>query len=303
MWFRSLQIFRLLEPLDLDPEALHQGLAAHAFRPCGPLEAETLGWDRPLGREGDQLTHAAGGCVLVCARHEERVLPAAVVRDFLEERVATVEEREGRPVRGRERRQMRDDLIHELLPRAFTRSRRLFAYIDPRAGWVVVDSPTPKRAEALLGLLRESLGSLPVEPLRVAGVPAEVMTRWLTAGPAAGFRLLDECELREPLEHGGIVRCRRQDLASDEVATHLEAGKRAVRLAVEWADRIGCVLGDDLIVRRLGFLDVVQEEAGRTEVADGAARLDADFALMALDLGRFIPALVEAFGGLEAGAV
>lgn len=299
MWFRNLQIFRLSDALPLDPEALHEHLEAQAFRPCGPLEAETLGWDRPLGREGESLTHAAGGCVLVCARQEERVLPAAVVRDELEARLAEVEERDGRPVRGRERRQMREDLVHELLPRAFTRSRRVFAYIEPRAGWVVVDTPVVKRAEAVLGLLRDSLGSLPVDPLTVKGDPAAIMTRWLRETPAAGFRVMDECELREPLEGGGVVRCRRQDLGSEEVATHLEAGKRAVRLAVEWNDRLACVLGDDLIVRRLGFLDGVQEEAGRTEAEDAAARLDADFALMTLELGRFIPALIEAFGGLE----
>jgi recombination associated protein RdgC len=299
MWFRNLQIFRLTEALSLDPETLHERMEPQAFRTCGPLEAETLGWDRPLGREGDRLAHGAGGCVLVCARQEERVLPAAVVREALEERLAQVEAREGRPVRGRERRQLREDLVDELLPRAFTRSRRVFAYLEPRAGWVVVDTPVVKRAEAVLGLLRDSLGSLPVEPLGVKGDPAAIMTRWLRDGPAPGFRLTDECELREPLEGGGVVRCRRQDLAADEVTAHLEAGKRAVRLGVEWGDRLACVLGDDLIVRRLGFLDVVQEEAERTEAEDAAARLDADFALMTLELGRFLPALAEALGGLE----
>ncbi len=297
MWFRNLLIYRLQDIDGLTPERVEEALAARPFRPCGGLEPQSIGWDAPLGREGTMLTHAANGCIMVCARREERLLPTAVVRELLDERVAELEAAEARAVRRRERQQLKDEIVVDLLPRAFTRSQRLYAYLDPSARWLVVDSAAPRRAEELLAMLRESLGSLRARPLAVQRSPAERMTRWIERRPPAGFVLADECELREPLENGGVVRCRRQPLVADEVAAHLEAGKQAVRVALEWQERLACVLGDDLAVRRLRFLDVVQDEADRSAGDDAADRFDVDFALMTLELRQFVPALVDAFGG------
>ena len=298
MWFRNLQIYRLTSPIGLTPEELHDKLMSKAFRPCGTLEPVSMGWDSPLGRDGSMLTHAANGFIMVCARREERLLPASVVRDALDERVAATEQAEGRPVHRKEKLQLKDEIVLDLMPRAFTRSNRIFAYIDPQNGWIVVDSSAAKRAEELLSLLRESLGTLKVIPMSINDDPSAVMTSWLGKGAPADFTVLDECELREPTEEGGIVRCRRQALDGAEVSTHLDAGKRVVRLAVEWNERIGCILGNDLVVRRLRFLDVVQEEAAAASAEDAAARFDVDFSLMTLELNRFIPRMVEVFGGL-----
>lgn len=299
MWFKNLQIYQLYEDFTLDPEALHDKLLADQFQPCGSLQLHSEGWVSPLGRHSEQLTHASNGCLMICARREERLLPSAVIRETLAEKVEAIEAAEGRDVGRKEQSQLKDEIIQDLLPRAFTRSRRSYAYIDPINGWIIVDSTTPKKAEDLISMLRESLGSLKVRPTQVANAPAAVMTDWLAQTPAADFVLEDECELREPVEGGGIVRVRNQDLTSDEITIHLEAGKLAVKLAVTWQERINCVLCDDLSVKRLRFTDLVMEEAGDSHADDQAARFDADFALMSLELSRFIPAMLEAFGGLE----
>jgi recombination associated protein RdgC len=91
------------------------------------------------------------------------------------------------------------------------------------------------------------------------------------------------------------------DLASAEVKSHLDAGMQVAKLAVEWQERISCVLCDDLGIRRLRFLDLIMEEAADVDTEDAAARFDADFALMGMELARFIPAVVEAYGGLDEG--
>jgi len=298
MWFRNLTLYRLSNKFDLSPEQLHATLEKRPFKPCAGLDEASVGWESPLGPNAELLVHAAGGYLMLCMRREERILPAAVIREELDEKVRQIEEAEARAVRRKERQQLKDEIVVDLLPRAFTRSTRLYAYLDTSDGWVVLDTPTAKRAEELLSLLRESIGSLPVKPLQVEKSPAAVMTDWLRRSAPADFELQDECELREPLENGGIVRCRRQALDGTEVGTHLEAGKEAVRLAVEWHERLSCLLCEDLVIRRLRFLDVVQEEAAAVDTEDAAARFDADFALMAMELKQFLPRLVEIFGGL-----
>ena len=300
MWFRNLRIYRFQQPFNVSAEDLDKALRASPFRPCGPLETHAVGWEPPLGREAQTLVHAANGCLMVCARREERLLPASVVREVLADRVAEIEDAESRQLRRKEQAELRDRITTELMPQAFTRSTRLFAYIDPGQQLLFVDSASAPRAEELMTLLRESLGSLAVSPLDTATAPATVLTSWVSGQPPAGFTLLDECELREPAAGGGVVRCKQVDLAGSEVETHLAAGRQIVRLAIEWNEHLACVLSDDLVVRRLRFLDLVQQEADAVHSADAAANFDAEFAILNAELSRFIPRLIEVMGGLPA---
>ncbi len=298
MWFKNLQIYRLTESFDYTPEALHEALLQHPARECGKLESETLGWAPPLGRQGQLLTHASGGCIMICARRNEKVMPAAVVREQLARKVEAIEAEKARKVGRKEQMDLRDELMIHLLPQAFTKSALTYAYIDTKNGWLLVDAASAKRAEELITLLRETLGTLPLRPLEVNQSPASIMTGWLLGKVSTDdFQILDQCELREPSEEGGIVRCRRQELTGSEIQAHLDAGKQVVQLALEWDGRIAFVLGEDMALKRLKFLDIVQEEAADTEAEDAAARFDVDFSLMSLELGRLLPKLVAAFGG------
>ncbi len=297
MWFKNLRLYRLSAPFTLDPEELHSRLEQDAFRPCGSLETATMGWVSPLGRRGTQLTHAAAGAILICARKEERILPSSVVAEEVAEKVAAIEDAEGRPVRRKERQSLKDEITQRLLPRAFTRSGYIFAYLVPKSGWLVVDASSAKKAEEVVTLLRRSLGSLPAVPPQTQSSPGVIMTAWVSGEPTPdGVELRDECELKEPGDDGGVVRVKRVNLLSDEVGAHLEAGKRVVKLALQFEDRLSCVIDEELAVKRLAFEDTVLEALDGTE-ADDAAAFDAQFALMTLELGRFLPQLLEWFGG------
>jgi len=297
MWFRNLTLFRLVEPLPLNAEALTTRLESHAFQPCLSHQPSSAGWTAPLGRKARDLIHAVAGRWLFCLRTEEKLLPAIVINQALAERVAMIEDEQRRPVRRREKQELREQLVHELLPRALTRSRRSYAYLDTTSGWLVVDSASPRIVEELTGALRKALDSLSIAPPRIKQSPAAVMTAWLVAGQApADFTFGDVCELQEGGETGGVVRCRGQDLTGDEIRAHLDAGKQAVQLGLIWKGRVAFVLDEALLVRRLHFLDVVQESL--RDGADSAEALfDAEFALMTGELALLLPRLLELFGG------
>lgn len=301
MWFRNLQLYRLIEDFGYSAESLHDALGQRCFKPCAGLDTHSMGWVAPAGRDSAQLVHAGNGRLMVCLRREDRLLPASVVREHVEEKAEAIAHAESRPVGRKEKQQIKDEVIVDLLPRAFTRSSHQYAYIDPEGGWVVVDSGTAKKAEEMLSVLRETLGSLRLKPLAVDRAPASVLTAWLEGEPPTGFVLGDECELKEPVDKGGVMRGRRMDLASAEVRSHLDAGMQVSKLAVDWQERIGCILCDDLGIRRLRFLDLVMEEAADVDADDALARFDADFVLMGMELARFIPAVIEAYGGLDEG--
>ena len=146
MLFKNLLIYRFTQSFTLDPESLHQQLAAMPFRPCGSQELSTFGWVAPVGDGDAPLVHAANGCQMICLQRQSRLLPAAVVNDALAERVADIEAREARRPGKKERTDLKDEIVFELLPRAFTRTGRLYAYIDPGAGLLMVNSGSHNRA-------------------------------------------------------------------------------------------------------------------------------------------------------------
>ena len=47
MWFRNLQLYRLIDTFEPTPEALHEALSAHAFSPCAGLDTHSIGWVPP----------------------------------------------------------------------------------------------------------------------------------------------------------------------------------------------------------------------------------------------------------------
>jgi len=298
MWFKNLSLFRFSEPFKLTVDELNEALQAGAYRPCGHLDFMSYGWTAPVGQPGEQLVHALNNNFMVCAKKEEKILPASVVNELVRQRQEDLEEQKGVGLNKRERTQLRDDVIHELLPKAFSHSKNTFAYLDVQGGWLLVDSASRKKAEELVSHLRKCVGSLPVVPPATRERPAAIMTRWLVdGGLPSDFSIDDECELRSTDTEGGIVRCRRQDLTVPEVQNHVEAGKEVVKMALTWDERMSFVLGDDLGIKRLKFLDVIQEQATDVEAANDVERFDVDFSILTLELSKFIPRLFQLFGG------
>ncbi|MBI2382076.1 MAG: recombination-associated protein RdgC [Gammaproteobacteria bacterium] len=295
MWFKNLQLYRFTKPFDLDAEALADALDAHRFRPCGSQDMMTMGFVPALG---DALVHSAHGYQLLSLKKEERILPGAVIREWVENKADEIAQREARKVGRKERANLKDEAILALMPRAFTRSGITRAYISPD-GWLVVDAGSAKRAEDFMSKLREAVGSLPVLPLQVAAAPSAVMTAWLKGEEAVpeDFLVGEETELIDPAEDGGIVRCRRQDLAAEEIQGHLAAGKQVVKLALSWNEAMNFVLTNEPSVKRLRFTDLVQEQMAYLDGADAQALFDGQFALMTLELSRLLPRLVEVLGG------
>lgn len=298
MWFKNIRAYRLTKPFDLSPEALGEKLAPRSFVPCAKSQPLALGWVPPLGDESEALVHAAAGRFLLKLKREEKLLPSAVVREQLDEKVADIESEQGRKVYRRERLNLKDEIVQDCLPRAFTRSTRVYAYIDVKSNWIFVDAASAARAEELLNLLRECVGSFPALLPQVNNAPSAVMTAWLLHRSLPDdFELGQECELRDPGEEGGVVRCRGVDLLSEEVETHLHAGKQVARLALHWDERLSLLLAEDLCLRRLKFADELMKENEDIPEADQAARLDADFALMADAITGLQQRVLALFGG------
>ena len=298
MWFKNLILYRFSKPFEYATETLEEKLAEHRFRPCGKSEMFSYGWVSPVPG-GDSLVHTSGQFLIFTARKEEKILPTSVVRDALKEKVDIIEHEQSRKIFKKEKEQLKDEIIRDLLPQAFNRSSLTSAYIDSRNGWLIVDASSFRKSEELTSALRNSLGSLPVLPPALKSAPAAIMTGWLQqpTSLSSSFVLGDECELKEPSAEGGIIRCKRIDLLSEEVSLHLSSGKQVSRIALQWNESLDSILSEDLCIKRLKFTDTLQEQSDALDIEDKAGCYDADFTLMALTLERFLNELIDALGG------
>jgi recombination associated protein RdgC len=297
MWFRNLTAFRFPEKSAKSIKTLDNKLDNHRLRPPGPIELATRGFVSPFGQDHEALSHQVGDFVLLNMANERRLLPNSVVHDELAARLRKIKEEKGRNIGSKERQRLKDEVLTDLLPRAFTKTSRTGAYLSLKSGYVCLDTASRKAAEDAISLLRDALGSFPAVPMAPTESPRRQMTDWLIHGKLpAGLAFGDECELRDPVESGAIVRCRRQDLETDEVREHLKGGKQVFALGVVFEERLSFVLGEDLTLRKLRFLDVVQDEleaAGRDAEAD---EIDATFALMTLEIEQVLQKLDTWFG-------
>lgn len=295
MFFKNAQAYRLATDWDMTVDRLAEQLSKKAFHPCGNQDMESRGWLSP--DKSDSLVCAVGGQWLIALGFEHRVLPPSVVKQESQERADILEAQQGFKLGKKQLKELKEAVMQELLPRAFTKRSALYAWIDPIGGWFVVDASSQSRAENVLETLRHTLDSFPLTLLRTERSPISAMTDWLAAGEAPeGFTLDSDFSLKSVSEDKAEASFKRHNLESAHVKEHLEAGKLPTRLAMTFDDRVSFVLTDKGEVKRIDLLDIAKESLeGKDE--DAEALFQAEFALMAGELSRLFEALVDALGG------
>ncbi len=289
MLFSNAFFYRITSPLPTGE--LENRLEPERFVPCSGIRPSSIGWI-PVPDSGETLTHETGGRILLCTRLEEKVVPPSALADMLAEKSARLEEREGRPPGRKEKQRLKEDALAELLPRALPRSKQIPGYLCPLDDLLVVGTASVREAELFINTLRRSLGSFTVIPPQVRSRPEDVFTHWLkTRNLPEHFSFGDTCNLLDP-EDGSTVNCRKQDLATREVRTHLDAGKICTRIGIRWYDDFSLTLDRDISLKQMKFRSGTVDRDD-----DPLLRLDAEFAHLTLELGRFIPALMSALGG------
>jgi len=301
MFFRNLTMFRFPTSINDSFEDIDEKLAKHVLKPVGPLEMSSRGFVSPLGRGEQALSHRVAEALLLTLGSEDKLLPGSVVTAKLSEKLDHIRESEGRNPGGRERKRIKDEIVTDLLPRAFSRPSRCSGYLDLGLGWCVIDTSSRKAAETFVTAIREALGSFPAVPVNAETSPRALMTAWIDGEPLPeGFVLGDECELRDPVDSGAVIKASRQELSADEIREHLACGKQAFRVGLVFEDRISFVLDEGMGLRKVKFLEAATEALEDCERDSQRQECEAVFALQSAELARLLDRLARILGVSEA---
>lgn len=294
MKLKNITLFRLAGDADL---ATVPDLAdSHEFRPTAPTETRSTGLVPPRGEAGGPLIEAIGGEWIAQLAIETRTVPAVAIKRRLDERADQVERETGRRPRGKRLRELKDDVLLELLPHAFPRRVDTSIWISPRQRLVVIGSTSGAVVDAAISAL-VALG-LQLDHLTTALNPATAMAAWLVDEAApAGFTLDRQCELKQPDGEKAVVRYARHTLELAEIGEHIRQGKVPTLLALTWNGRVSFLLTDSLTLRGVQLLDVDELDGTAEDRAPAFDAFDGDVALVTGELSRLVADLVEALGG------
>ena len=300
--FKSACFFRIADDFVLPPlESLEPILQQARFLPCGATEPESSGWVPPRGKRGTVLAESVGGHLILALCTEKRAVPASAVQAGVDERIEKYRAETGNErVPARLKKEFKEEVLFELLPRAFSKRATTLLWLDPQQHLLVVDSGSLAGADRIVTALLDALAQVPstgaaidLRSPQTQSSPAASMAHWLSTREAPyRFTVDRDCELKAPDEQKSAVRYSHHTLEIDEVAQHIVAGKVPTQLALTWNDRVSFVLGDAGQIRKIKLLDVVLEGVEKEE--DG---FDTDAAILTGELAALIPDLLEALGG------
>jgi recombination associated protein RdgC len=294
MWAKNILVYRRPERVPADIET---DLAKHPPVKPAALEWFTQGWVSPAPFRED-IAPSFGGFHVIKLRRDDKVLPAPVIKAALRAEVADVQRREHRKVGRKEQRELKEQVTDELLAKAMTKDSYTTAWMNDE--YLFIDAGSASKGETILSALNEALSPFVGSRLNTQTSPTGAMTSWILAGEAPGDFVLDsDCSLEDPTT-GTKVTVKGGDLTTEEVRKHIEAGMVVKSVGLIWRDRVKLTLTDKLQVKRLKFLEVVQEDV--KEAGDDAdAVFEAIFRAMSGELSALVADLVSVLGGFQEG--
>jgi len=301
MWFKNLRLYRLAPSYEWSSHQLQVLLAKEQFNSASDTSGISCGWVAPFEQDAllaqPRLAYALDGQVLCTYRTERKLLPASVIAQFTKAKVAEIREQQGFTPGRKQTKEIKEQVIATLLPRAFSLGTQTRVWIDPKRRWLAMDTASPSKAEEVLSALGKALHPFPVLPLRISISPVIAMTNWILTGQVPGkFSIDQDAEMRDASEKNSVVRYVKHDLHGEAFMLHVKDGKQCTRLALTWDDKISFVLTDNLDIKRISAVGVIDQSLKNVSKEE-ISKFESDFTLMSEEFNALLNDLVEVLGG------
>ena len=270
-------------------------LQAITFKPCGSIDTVKGGFVSPVDNP-DELMLNVQGQILLKYKIEQKILPSSVIKQAHIEKIIKQEELLNRKLAKCEKANLKDEVLIDLIPRAFSKYNYYWLWIDMQNKRVIVDCSSFKVSEDILALLRHELGVLALTPLSIVQPLEKIMTTWVKEKLCfPHFVLGDQAELKDPLECNGVINCKNQEITSAEMSVHFDSGKWVTKLKIIDERGVSYVLHSNFTFKQIRFDPNILDENEDIPVEDKVARVEADFFLMSKTLSNSINDIKHVF--------
>ena len=147
--FKNALVYRIADWNQPELTALEEKLGANRFVECGASQAESFGWVEPRGEKNAPMVEVVGGQLVMRLVIETKAVPSSAIKSRLEAELDKIEADTGRRPKGKRAKEMKEQIVHELLPRAFSKRSTTTVWVDAKAKLLVVDAASTKKADRL----------------------------------------------------------------------------------------------------------------------------------------------------------
>ena len=298
--FRNLRFYRVTSPWPESEEELSEILSKNAFSPCGSFSERSGGWEALGNNEDDPLCRRLNGADLLQLRTQSRLLPAAAIKEVLEDRVDEYRTRMAKEPSRADLRQLKEETRNKLLPQALVKSERNRACFIHSESLLVIDVATITKAEWVIDQLRACFDHFYCTPLTFNNSPADLLHRIFMGKSTLGFLLGRECRMQEISDSKSVVTWRDFELSDHSIRQHVVEGMKLTQLGVGFDEVMNCVISDEGIISKVKFIEGEAVDNWGTE--DPMAKLDADFVLLTGAVRRLVEDLKKLLGGFAHAA-
>lgn len=280
-WFKQTRLFKLPETMPCcSISALEVQLSSFAFKPCPPGLLASVGWTSPLDEDNGPLVYASNGCLLICLQIEEKLLPASVVQQKLKEKIKEIESIRKQKVSSQEKYSLKSAVYFSLIPQAFGKIKKIYAYIDTKNSLLILNSTSPKKVEMFTSSFKKTCADIEAKPLNIKKI-SNLMANWLRNNNAPkNLTIENNCVFQDPSNQRRMIRCAEQDLFAASMQTLLKEGCEISQISLTWNDQVTFTLKDDFTLQSITYPDSVIALAEESSTEDIQDRFDTDFIIM-----------------------
>jgi len=257
---KNITAYKLTSALP-DFLTMEKALQCVPFVPTTGQQNKSAGWVPPRA-DGGIFVESVNGHWMLRFMAETRRVPASVVKRRVDELASAIETTTGRKPGKKERRDLKEQAVAELLPNAYPRQRATWVWIDREKRRLIIDSTSAGVVDDIITALVKLVDGFVAEPQKTVMHPSAAMACWLEDQCAPGdFDIGKACELKSIDETKAVVRYKNHSLLIHEVEAHIATGKFPTSLDLEWDGRVSFTLTDDLKLKKITFSDGVLEQS------------------------------------------
>lgn len=229
-------------------------------------------------------------------KEEKKDVPNSVVNEILKEKELAYFQENGKPLSSKEKKAIKEEIIHSLLPNAFIKTSYTEGYIDLKNNYLVLNVSGMSKAEKFIAELKQhfDFSFSIVEP----NIPlSDIMTNWVKENKIPDpFAIEDFCSLYDPVS-AGTTDYKKQHIEekNEELLKNLENGKVVKSIKINWHERISFVLTDQLIVKSISYSDSFEENINENlgESSDEYALFNATMTILCEDIAELFQDLIN----------
>ncbi|PZU03524.1 MAG: hypothetical protein DI619_04375 [Francisella sp.] len=257
--FSQLSLFHIDPSLVPGINIWETSLQKHAIPLLLDLSIAEQGFAPPY-EFSDQMVITAQNSWKIQLRKEKKLLPASVLRQESKRRIKEIEEKEYRQLSAKDKKALKQRVLDELLPRAFSQISTIEGIYIRDKGFLLVNQAQANKREELLSHLRQALGSFEAALILCKKTATDLMSQWLLDNNSLPNDLAigNYCELKNIANIKSVSRFVNQDIQSKEVIGILEKDHFVSQLALIWQDKLRFILCEDFSLKNIQYLEKQQ---------------------------------------------